>query len=52
MKTWELMKWAAEGAYIAGDTFINELGEQLVFNGHVLIGSCEINPLDKWELKK
>ena len=51
MQTWELIKGIAEGAYIAGDTFINQLGEKLVFNGHVLIGSSEINPLDTWEFK-
>ena len=49
MKTWELLKGIAEGAYIAGDTFVNQLGEVVLFNGHVLIGSGEINPLDTWE---
>ena len=52
MPTWELFKAVAEGAYIKGDTFVNEAGERIVFNGHVLVGSDEINPHDTWEFEQ
>lgn len=52
MQTWQILKGIAEGAYIEGDSFINQIGEKVVFNGLVLIGSDNINPFDTWEYAK
>ena len=52
MTIWKLLKDLAEGAYIKGDTFVNEAGERIVFNGHALVGVDEINPHDTWEFEQ
>lgn len=49
MKTWELIKWCASGAYIGGETFINEYGQELYFDGKQLIGIEKVELNSTWE---
>lgn len=49
MKIWEIIKVCADGGYIAGDSFVNQLGEVIYFSGLVIKGLDVINPLDEWE---
>ena len=49
MKIWEIIKICMDGGYIAGDSFINQLGEVIYFNGQLIKGLEDINPHDEWE---
>lgn len=46
MPTWELIQSVTNGAYIGGETFVNQSGEELYFDGTYLIG------IDKIDLTK
>lgn len=48
MKIWEIFKWCAEGAYIAGATFKNELGQEIYFDGESIKGLTEIVVGSTW----
>lgn len=45
MKIWEIIEACAKGGYIEGDAFVNELGQELYFDGETIqgLGSIDIN---------
>lgn len=48
MKVWEIIEACAKGAYIAGDTFINELGQEIYFDGFHIKGLEQVNLQATW----
>ena len=48
MQIWEIFKWCAEGGYIAGATFKNELGQEVYFDGESIKGLTEIGLGGTW----
>lgn len=48
MNIWEIFEACAKGGYIAGDTFVNELGQEIYFDGTSIKGLTEINVNDEW----
>ena len=44
----ELVGYIEAGEYIAGDTFINELGQEIHFDGTSIKGLTEINMHSNW----
>jgi len=51
LQLWEILKGLTEGAYICGDTFINQIGEIIYIDiNHNLVMNNElINTLNEWE---
>ncbi|GLC88233.1 hypothetical protein LYSBPC_13600 [Lysinibacillus piscis] len=49
MKIWEIIKDCANGSYIEGDAFINELGQEIYFDGHSIKGLEDLNPKSTWQ---
>ena len=37
------------GAYVGGEVFKNQLNQEIYFDGQVIKGLKEINPLDEWQ---
>lgn len=48
MKIWEIIEGFATGRYIEGDTFINEIGQEIYFDGESIKGLDNLNPISKW----
>jgi len=48
MQIWEIFKFCAEGGYIAGATFKNELGQEIYFDGVSIKGLTEIGLGAMW----
>ena len=46
MPTWKLIQSIQKGGYIGGETFVNQYGQELYFDGTNLIG------IDKIDLTK
>lgn len=38
IKLSELIQWINDGAYIGGEVFVNELGQELYYDGQSLVG--------------
>lgn len=49
MKTWELIKWITSGAYIGGETFVSQLGQEVYFDGKHLVGIEKAELNSTWE---
>ena len=49
MKTWELIQSITNGAYIGGETFVNELGQELYYDGKQLIGIEKVELNSIWQ---
>lgn len=48
IKTPELIKWCEDGAYIGGEVFVNENGQEVYFDGERLV-NIEKAPLkSRW----
>ena len=49
MKIWQILEWCATGAYVGGEVFKNQLGQEIYFDGQMIKGLKDINPLDEWK---
>jgi len=51
LQLWEILKAVTEGAYVCGDTFINDLGEIIYVDIHhnLVMTNQRINTLNQWE---
>ena len=47
-KVWEIIRGFDLGSYIEGDVFINELGQEIHFDGESIKGLDNIDPSSKW----
>lgn len=48
MKVWEIIEACAKGAYIAGDTFVDEMGQEIYFDGFHIKGLEHVNLQATW----
>lgn len=49
MPTWELIEACVKGGYIRGDSFINEFGQEVYFDGKQLIGIEKVELDSTWQ---
>ena len=48
MRIWDIIHGFAYGSYIEGDVFVNELGQEIHFDGEAIKGLDNLNPNSKW----
>ncbi|WPK12281.1 hypothetical protein R6U77_00920 [Lysinibacillus louembei] len=48
MKLWEIIEACAHGAYIAGDTFVNEMKQEIYFDGYHIKGMDKVDLNATW----
>lgn len=48
MPLWKLIKDCANGGYIAGATFVNELQQEIYFDGHSIKGMDKVDLQSTW----
>ena len=51
LQLWEILKAVTQGAYVCGDTFINELGEIIYIDIHhnLVMTTNRIETSNEWE---
>lgn len=45
----EIIRSCQTGGYNGGEVFKNQLNQEIYFDGQVIKGLAEINPLDEWQ---
>lgn len=48
MRIWEIIEGFAIGSYIEGDVFVNELGQEIYYDGEAIKGLDNLDPNSKW----
>lgn len=48
IRIWDIIHGFANGSYIEGDVFVNELGQEIHFDGEEIKGLENLNPRSKW----
>lgn len=48
MPIWELIENCVTGSYIAGATFVNELQQEIYFDGHSIKGLDQVSLQSTW----
>lgn len=49
LKLWQIIEWCATGEYVAGDTFINGLGQEIYFDGEGIQGLSKVDIKSDWQ---
>lgn len=45
----EIIVACRTGGYVGGEVFVNQMGQEIMFDGYSITGLSEINPNDQWQ---